>query len=1184
MTGTKAPSQWKTKVSQEHACEEEVPLNNNIGKQIGDLIEMPSEAVKQEMDDHVPDEIDGAKCEQLPSMLLRKFPEVKGWLDEDLDNYHLKELRCSTQCHTQMSMWIISRGVVLLILLMLGISFKFDISGLLHHVITTIAYRIRDKDTSQSKQNLQSSSMTFIHKTLIIPSVLDSCFISSTVSEVKRYSTNMRRTDADFSHAPPNEYSPSPDDKKQWSLVWFDFYKIPLCTLMTSRRLLDQIDDLDEEMDINWQIAMTAIKIKKFYKKTGRRPRVDGKMHVAFDRENLDCSIATILAFCQVSNVSSIVFSICPSNDSDGELGAVSDANSTVYSTCQSNDSDGEQGMYLTIQSKMTLFLPLLAGYHCHQKTQPQELESKMEWNLEKKMARSCLREKGGSCDVRQATPAWTNTKQGEIKQIQFHSQMVNVNTGHGNVNSGTQIKSGSSRFNTGKLNVNSGSVHVNSARVTRPVSNQTSYKTSPKLSQGPILKNIKNFPKRDLLFGRSKVVSVEKLSLLEREEIDRDEEVSLMPDDDEMEIRFIIEANQFVFGFAHSGVLTLALSHLCALVESAFCMGPLHEVRIMSTTPARALRRPPLAPPPHCQTLRTRDDVVTPNSTLTHSAHPARSPSTLLYSPSISRASQTWVYGYPRESPLDLEHSAIVIWWFQLTGTPKRCGKLLWKVVMGSKAMWDLVSPHDTKIHMIMKATICIVKNPVYHFQDKITLRFVTLFIRDVNERAPHPSSDSSPITNINPDLCTTTFIASMLLVATTRLQDKNMCSSSIPQPSPPPTPYPTSTSPPPPIPSPTPPPIPSPTPTPIPTSTSPPPIIPSPTPPPTSLPPPPPETDPPTDEHINEEQSPVHHHFSPSQAQAPSYMPTDDLLQTVPKLISRIDSLELDLKQTKLTMGNAIVKLVKKVKKLEGFLKRRNLVLTDSEDEEPEVQGRKSQADPQDSSKQGLVTPPTTKAHASGEEQEEDISPNTLEAAKTLSNVASLKSRSIDKGRRYKRRKETKGKKVVSSLDFQEDNTGAEKINTAGEVNAASIEVNTASKVNTGSIELNTVIEQDSTAGENKGQREGKAPMLNWDLIRAKLEANTELSKSMLGSELQGEDFAKRMVDLNQWDKEDNSAEENWSLKKVKEEFDKLVKQIESFAPISFEATKASLKRFGEELQTKTPNRMKEENDDEQ
>ncbi|GKF79913.1 hypothetical protein Tco_0235481 [Tanacetum coccineum] len=45
-----------------------------------------------------------------------------------------------------------------------------------------------------------------------------------------------------------------------------------------------------------------------------------------------------------VSNASSIVFSICPSHDSDGELGAVSGASSTHYSTCQSNDSDGELG------------------------------------------------------------------------------------------------------------------------------------------------------------------------------------------------------------------------------------------------------------------------------------------------------------------------------------------------------------------------------------------------------------------------------------------------------------------------------------------------------------------------------------------------------------------------------------------------------------------------------------------------------------------------------------------------------------------------------------------------------------------------------------------------------------------------------------------------------------------------
>ncbi|GJU91295.1 hypothetical protein Tco_1303718 [Tanacetum coccineum] len=65
---------------------------------------------------------------------------------------------------------------------------------------------------------------------------------------------------------------------------------------------LDQIDDLDlEEMDINWQIAMTAIKIKKFYKKTGRRPRVDGKMHVAFDKRKVKCFNCQYWAFCRIN-------------------------------------------------------------------------------------------------------------------------------------------------------------------------------------------------------------------------------------------------------------------------------------------------------------------------------------------------------------------------------------------------------------------------------------------------------------------------------------------------------------------------------------------------------------------------------------------------------------------------------------------------------------------------------------------------------------------------------------------------------------------------------------------------------------------------------------------------------------------------------------------------------------------
>ncbi|GJU18997.1 hypothetical protein Tco_1146963 [Tanacetum coccineum] len=137
------------------------------------------------------------------------FLAVKGWLDEDLDNYHLKELCCSTQCHTQMSMWIISRGVVLLIFLMLSISFKFGISSLLQRVVTAIADRIRRWGKIVS------------HKNVYIQDFIDFDATMFYLEWFVKYSANVRRTLADFSHAPLNEYSPSPNDKKQWSLVNF---------------------------------------------------------------------------------------------------------------------------------------------------------------------------------------------------------------------------------------------------------------------------------------------------------------------------------------------------------------------------------------------------------------------------------------------------------------------------------------------------------------------------------------------------------------------------------------------------------------------------------------------------------------------------------------------------------------------------------------------------------------------------------------------------------------------------------------------------------------------------------------------------------------------------------------------------------------------------------------------------
>ncbi|GJR07395.1 ribonuclease H-like domain, reverse transcriptase, RNA-dependent DNA polymerase [Tanacetum coccineum] len=191
---------------------------------------------------------------------------------------------------------------------------------------------------------------------------------------------------------------------------------------------------------------------------------------------------------------------------------------------------------------------------------------------------------------------------------------------------------------------------------------------------------------------------------------------------------------------------------------------------------------------------------------------------------------------------------------------------------------------------------------------------------------------------------------------------------------------------------------------------------------------------------EHIFEQPSPEHQPLSPRQetevpqSQDPTHphvpeartMTVEDLLHLVPNLIKKVDSLETELKQTKLTMGKAIVKLVKKVKKMEDILKRRHVVFTDSEDEEPEDQGRiilDIDDDPL-GSKGDFVTP----TKPSGEAQEEEISPTTLEAAKTLSKVASQRSKSVDKGKRYKRRKESKGKDIDSG--FEDISTGFEEL----------------------------------------------------------------------------------------------------------------------------------------------------------
>ncbi|GJY31493.1 putative ribonuclease H-like domain-containing protein [Tanacetum coccineum] len=53
---------------------------------------------------------------------------------------------------------------------------------------------------------------------------------------------------------------------------------------------LEQLDEFDlEEMDLKWQVVMISMRLKKFYKKTGRKLYFDAKELVGFDKTKVEC-------------------------------------------------------------------------------------------------------------------------------------------------------------------------------------------------------------------------------------------------------------------------------------------------------------------------------------------------------------------------------------------------------------------------------------------------------------------------------------------------------------------------------------------------------------------------------------------------------------------------------------------------------------------------------------------------------------------------------------------------------------------------------------------------------------------------------------------------------------------------------------------------------------------------------
>ncbi|GJS09525.1 hypothetical protein Tco_0366321 [Tanacetum coccineum] len=118
-------------------------------------------------------------------------------------------------------------------------------------------------------------------------------------------------------------------------------------------------------------------------------------------------------------------------------------------------------------------------------------------------------------------------------------------------------------------------------------------------------------------------------------------------------------------------------------------------------------------------------------------------------------------------------------------------------------------------------------------------------------------------------------------------------------------------------------------------------------------------------------------------------------NLLDLVPRLESRVESLEKELSDTKQTLGTAILQLIEKIKKF-PFLKQ----ITENEFATPE------------------------KSKDSGEAQADQISPSTLEAAQILTNVASegFKGSQAPLGSKIYRRKPKSTPTPTKILDFEE------------------------------------------------------------------------------------------------------------------------------------------------------------------
>ncbi|GKD99641.1 ribonuclease H-like domain-containing protein [Tanacetum coccineum] len=109
-------------------------------------------------------------------------------------------------------------------------------------------------------------------------------FVSSSTSSTNDVSTTYGVSTSSC-HNSQKEGSSSYTDELMYS-----FFANQSCGPQLDHEDLEQVDEFDlEEMDLKWQVAMIFMRLKKFYKKIGRKLQFDAKEPVGFDKTKVEC-------------------------------------------------------------------------------------------------------------------------------------------------------------------------------------------------------------------------------------------------------------------------------------------------------------------------------------------------------------------------------------------------------------------------------------------------------------------------------------------------------------------------------------------------------------------------------------------------------------------------------------------------------------------------------------------------------------------------------------------------------------------------------------------------------------------------------------------------------------------------------------------------------------------------------